>query len=232
MAQWLDELAKASTPTLCFWHRAPHGIAASGRRLGVFSGSFNPPTIAHVRLCEHAEGHLGLDEIIWLLTVVNVDKPLFGFSLTERLTMMTAIAQERPNWSVAACSHGRFFEKAQAVAGAYPMGTQIWFLVGYDTFLRIFEPRFYPDLPMAEALRRFFALAHLAVMPRGDADETVVLEHLHRPEVLPFADRIVVLPADPSIRWVSSTSVRQRLERGESLDDLVPLAVAKFLGKG
>ncbi|MDT7896945.1 MAG: nicotinate-nicotinamide nucleotide adenylyltransferase [Armatimonadota bacterium] len=232
MVQWLDELAKALKPTLRFWHRAPQGIAASGQRLGVFSGSFNPPTVAHVRLCEHAERHLRLDEIVWLLTVVNVDKPLFGFPLTERLAMMTAVAQERSNWSVAACSHGRFFEKAQAVADAYPTGTQIWFLVGYDTLVRIFEPRFYPDLPMAEALRRFFALARLAVMPRGDADETAVQQFLHRPEVRPFADRIVVLPLDPSIRWISSTLVRQRLERGELVDDLVPSAVAKFLAKG
>ncbi len=232
MVQWLDELAKALKPTLRFWHRAPQGIAAPGQRLGVFSGSFNPPTIAHVRLCEHAERHLRLDEILWLLTVVNVDKPLFGFPLTERLAMMTAVAQERLNWSVAACSHGRFFEKAQAVADAYPTGTQIWFLVGYDTLLRIFEPRFYPDLPMAEALRRFFALTRLAVMPRGDADETATQQFLQRPEVRPFADRIVVLPLDPSIRWVSSTLVRHRLEQSEPVDDLVPSAVAKFLAKG
>jgi nicotinic acid mononucleotide adenylyltransferase len=227
----LIALSQMAKPTLRFWHRAPQGIAASGQRLGVFSGSFNPPTIAHVRLCEHAERHLRLDEIVWLLTVVNVDKPLFGFPLTERLAMMTAVAQERSNWSVAACSHGRFFEKAQAVADAYPTGTQIWFLVGYDTLVRIFEPRFYPDLPMAEALRRFFALAHLAVMPRGNADETATQQFLLRPEVRPFADRIVVLPLDPSIRWVSSTLVRHRLEQSEPVDDLVPSAVAKFLAE-
>ncbi|MFA0751003.1 MAG: hypothetical protein SLRJCFUN_001406 [Candidatus Fervidibacter sp.] len=231
MAQWLDELAKASKPMLRFCHRAAQGIGAPRQRLGVFSGSFNPPTIAHVRLCEHAQRHLGLEEVLLLLAVVNVDKPVFGFSLTERLAMMTAVAQERPNWSVAACSHGRFFEKAQAVAEAYPTDTQIWFLVGYDTLVRIFEPRFYPDLPMAQALRDFFALARLAVMPRGDADETAVLQFLHRPEVCPFADRIVVLPLDPSIRWVSSTLVRQRLKRGEPVDDLVPSAVAKFLAE-
>ncbi len=231
MERSLDDLAKAPEPTLMFWHRASQGIVRWGQRLGVFSGSFNPPTIAHVRLCEQAERDLGLDEILWLMAVVNVDKSFFGFPLTERLAMMTAVAQERPNWSVAACSHGRFFEKAQAVAEAYPTGTQIWFLVGYDTLVRIFEPRFYPDLPMTEALRRFFVLARLAVMPRGDTDETAVRQFLQRPEVQPFADRITVLPLDLSIRWVSSTMVRQRLERGEPVDDLVPSAVAKFLAK-
>jgi nicotinic acid mononucleotide adenylyltransferase len=41
-----------------------------------------------------------------------------------------------------------------------------------------------------------------------------------------------VLPLDPSIRWVSSTLVRHRLEQSEPVDDLVPSAVAKFLAKG
>jgi nicotinamide-nucleotide adenylyltransferase len=68
-------------------------------------------------------------------------------------------------------------------------------------------------------------------MPRGNADETATQQFLLRPEVRPFADRIVVLPLDPSIRWISSTLVRQRLERGELVDDLVPSAVAKFLAE-
>ncbi|GBC99595.1 nicotinate-nucleotide adenylyltransferase [bacterium HR17] len=232
METQLLTLAQSPKPQLLFVHRAPQGVTQAGQQLGVFSGSFNPPTIAHVRLCEIAQAHLHLHEILLLLAVVNVDKPLFGFALTERLAMMTALAQERSDWSVAACSHGRFVEKAQAIADSYPAGTQIWFLVGYDTLVRLFEPRFYPDVPMSQALQQFFALAHLAVMPRGDADEPTVRQFLERPEVQPFAHRISVLPSDVSIRWISSTLVRQRLERGESVDDLVPSAVAKFLRKG
>lgn len=225
----LTELRHAKEPTLKFSHRASQGITRSGQRLGVFSGSFNPPTIAHVRLCQQAQTALGLDEVLLLLAVVNVDKPLFGFPLEERLAMMVAIAKERSDWSVALCSHGRFVEKADAVVKAYPDGTGIWFLVGYDTLVRIFERRFYTDMDMYQALQRLFAPARLAVMPRADADEAAVRQFLGRLDVAPFSDRIVLLPTDPSTRWVSSTLVREKLERGEPIDDLVPEPVAKLL---
>ncbi len=225
----LAELRNATEPKIGFLKRAEFGISESGQRLGVFSGSFNPPTIAHVRLCEYAQRHLQLHEILLLLTIVNVDKTQFDFSLEERATMMLTVAQEHPNWSAALCSHGRFVEKAQAVSAAYPKGTEIWFIVGFDTLVRIFEPRFYPDMPMHDALKQFFKLARLAVFPRGDAGEEVVNGFLRRAEVRPFANRIAVLPAEPTISWVSSTLVRQKLSSGERVDELVPSSILRLL---
>ncbi len=225
----LESLTKSDRPKLGFVLRAPNGISQTGQKLGVFSGSFNPPTIAHVRMCEHAQRQLGLHEILLLLAIVNVDKTQFDFSLQERAEMMLAVAQERSDWSVALCSHGRFVEKAKAVAEAYPEGTEVWFIVGHDTLVRIFEPRFYLDMPMHQALENFFGLAHLAVFPRGSADEKAIREFLSRDEVKPFADRIAVLPNETSLLWVSSTLVRQKLKQGEPVTELVPPSVLKFL---
>jgi len=180
-------------------------------------------------MCEHAQKQLGLHEILLLLAIVNVDKTQFDFSLQERAEMMLAVARERSDWSVALCSHGRFVEKAKAVAEAYPEGTEIWFIVGHDTLVRIFEPRFYLDMPMHQALENFFRLARLAVFPRGDADERAIREFLNRDEVKPFADKITVLPSEPSLLWVSSTLIRQKLKQGEPVNELVPPSVLKFL---
>ncbi|WP_456337088.1 hypothetical protein [Fervidibacter sacchari] len=225
----LEGLTKSDRPKLGFILRAPNGISQAGQRLGVFSGSFNPPTVAHVRMCEHAQRQLGLHEILLLLAIVNVDKTQFDFSLQERAEMMLAVAQERSDWSVALCSHGRFVEKAKAVAEAYPEGTEVWFIVGHDTLVRIFEPRFYSDMPMHRALEHFFRLARLAVFPRGSTDEKAIREFLSRDEVKPFADRIAVLPNEPSLLWVSSTLVRQKLKQGEPVNELVLPSVLKFL---
>lgn len=223
------ELKNSSQPKLAFVRSAELGISQSEQRLGVFSGSFNPPTIAHVRLCEYAQRHLQLQEILLLLAVINVDKVQFDFSLEERVEMMLAVARERPNWSVALCSHGRFVEKAQAVKDAYPAGIQVWFIVGYDTLVRIFEPRFYYDQPMREALVWLFELARFAVFPRGETDERAICAFLQKPEVQPFAEKIDVLPTEPSLLWVSSTLVREKLRRGERVDELVPPSILKFL---
>ncbi|MCS7263574.1 MAG: nicotinate-nicotinamide nucleotide adenylyltransferase [Armatimonadetes bacterium] len=225
----LAELINSLKPKLGFLKRAEFGISQSGQKLGVFSGSFNPPTVAHVKLCQKAQKHLGLDEILLLLAIVNLDKTQFDFSLEERLEMMLAVAQEQPNWSVALCSHGRFVEKAQAVKDAYPDDTKVWFIVGYDTLVRIFERRFYLDRPMEEALVQFFELAHIAVFPRGEADETRICAFLRQAEVQPFAQKIDVLPTEPSLLFVSSTFVREKLKRGEDVTELVPKSVLKFL---
>ncbi len=222
-------LQQSDQPTLALLRYASEGVKRRGERLGVFSGSFNPPTIAHVQLCERAQTFLQLREVLLLLALVNVDKSWFDFSLEQRVAMMLAIADKRPNWSVALCSHGRFVEKAQAIAKVYPDGTEIWFLVGYDTLVRLFEPRFYPDVPMEQALSQFFAVARLAVFPRSDADEGAVEKFLGQPQVAPFADHIVTVPSDPSLRWVSSTLVRQKWRRGEDFSDLVPPEVRAFL---
>ncbi len=229
LATIVQELQQAEQPRLALLRRAPEGVTKAGERLGVFSGSFNPPTIAHVRLCEQAQAFLQLREVLLLLALVNVDKTQFDFSLDERVAMMLAIANEHPNWSVALCSHGRFVEKAEAVVAAYPPGVEVWFLVGYDTFVRLFEPRFYPDVPMADALKRFFTRASLAVFPRGEFDEEALRTFLTRPEAMPFAHRILAVPFDPSLRWVSSTIVRQKWRQGEPVDEWVPPPVAKFL---
>lgn len=226
----LAKLENSHRPKLSFLKRAEFGVSQSGQRLGVFSGSFNPPTIAHIRLCEHAQKHLQLHEVLLLLTVINVDKTQFDFSLDERAMMMVAVAQEHPNWSAALCSHGRFVEKAQAVKDAYPVGTEVWFIVGYDTLVRIFEPRFYLDLPIDEALKHLFALSRITVFPRGEADEDAVRVFVQRPEVQPFAEKIEILPTDPSLLWISSTLVREKLKRGERVDELVPQSVLKFFG--
>jgi nicotinic acid mononucleotide adenylyltransferase len=225
----LESLTKSDSPKLGFVFRAPSGISQVGQKLGVFSGSFNPPTIAHVQMCERAQKQLRLHEILLLLAIVNVDKTQFDFSLQERVEMMSAVAQEWSDWSVALCSHGRFVEKAKAVAEAYPEGTEVWFIVGHDTLVRIFEPRFYLDMPMHQALENFFRLARLAVFPRGDADERAIREFLNRDEVKPFADKITVLPSEPSLLWVSSTLIRQKLKQGEPVNELVPPSVLKFL---
>lgn len=225
----IEMLRGFKEPTLAFLWRGSKGERRKGQRLGVFSGSFNPPTIAHERLCQIAQKTLGLEEVLLLLAIVNVDKPLFGFSLEERIEMMVALAKSHEGWSAAVCNHGRFVEKAQAILKVYPRGTKLWFLVGYDTLVRVFESRFYPDRPMEEALRELFSVASFAVASRGEAGEEVVRAFLCCPEVQPFAPQIFPLPVDPSIRWISSTQVRKRLGEGKPVGAFVPPSVLPLL---
>lgn len=70
---------------------APRG----GMRRGVYPGSFNPPTVAHLAIAEAARRQRQLDEVVWVISEAPlakeaVDRPL----LTHRLDVLEAVASQ------------------------------------------------------------------------------------------------------------------------------------------
>ena len=114
-------------------------------RLGVLSASFNPMTNAHLEMALISRRELGLEGILLLLAKVNVDKPIFGASLTDRVLMLIGVAESYDRFWVGVSSHGRFVDKAEAIRRGFPH-VKPTFIVGYDTLVRIFDPKYYDDL--------------------------------------------------------------------------------------
>lgn len=223
----IDGLDPAGSPQAALVRRAPEGIRGPGGTLGVMSASFNPPTRAHLRMTEEAGRLCGLDEVLFVLARTNVDKGLYGAPLEARLLMIDALARPRPSCSVAAVSHPRFVDKAAALKPLYPAGVDICFIVGYDTLVRLFDPRYYADLPTE--LRRMFASCRFVAANRGEHTAEAVRRFLERPECRGFADRIAVMELDTRHAGLSSSEVRERLRRGEAVDDLVPEEVERVI---
>jgi len=114
-------------------------------------------------------------------------------------------------------------------AGRQP--SQLFFILGSDAFAGIADWRGYPAL---------LDLAHFVVIARpGTAIEDATRRTPElRARVSPAtgeqadctgATRIFLVHADT--RDVSSTAIRERLARGESIDDMVPGAVARHIHK-
>ncbi|MBI2952042.1 nicotinate-nicotinamide nucleotide adenylyltransferase [bacterium] len=216
----IDGLDPAGSPRAAILRRAPEGVRGPGGVLGVMSASFNPPTRAHLRMTEEAGRLCGFDEVLFLLARTNVEKGLYGAPLEARLLMMEALAGPRPSCSVAAVSHPRFVDKAAALMPLYPAGADICFIVGYDTLVRLFDPRYYVD--MADELEKLFARVRFVSANRGEHTPEAVRRFLERPECRGFADRIRVMELDARHAGMSSSEVRERLRRGEAVADLVP----------
>jgi nicotinate-nucleotide adenylyltransferase len=69
----------------------PH---ASGMRIGLFGGTFDPPHSAHLGACLLAMKRLGLDQVWWLVTPGNPLKDTRGLApLTERIAAARALAR-------------------------------------------------------------------------------------------------------------------------------------------
>lgn len=115
------------------------GISANGRILtsppaAILSGAFNPLHQGHIQLSQTASHFLGMP-VTFECTAVNADKPpLLPDALLNRM------AQFAGRWPIFASAAPTFLEKARLYPG-------IPFVVGYDTAVRILQPRFYQDNP-------------------------------------------------------------------------------------
>ncbi|MBI4277863.1 MAG: hypothetical protein HY660_05355 [Armatimonadetes bacterium] len=235
LRQIIESLDPAGPPRALFVRRAPGGISgaaepragAAGGRLGVLSASFDPLTAAHARLVALARERCGLDEVMLLLTRVNVDKSTGIDDLVLRVEMLLTYAERRTECSVALCSHGRFVDKAAALRPCYPAQTARWFVMGYDTLVRLFDPRYYADRDAD--LGRLFATSRVLAANRGSPGEAEVRALLSRPENRAFADGVDYVPLDAWHARISATEVRWRVARGESIADLVPEEIAVFI---
>ncbi len=115
------------------------GIHADGRictnsdaAKGLLAGSFNPLHSGHLSLAAAAEKILG-HPVAFELTALNADKPPLAIK-----TVLHRMAQFAGRYMVFASNAPTFVEKARL----YPSTT---FVVGYDTAVRILQPRYYQD---------------------------------------------------------------------------------------
>lgn len=223
----LGGLDPAGEPRIVFLRRAPSDGAGSPGTLLCLSASFNPLTVAHVRLIEGAGGLVSPDEVLLVLARANVDKAVEGIPLARRLAILSRFAESRPAYSIAAVSHGRFVDKAQAILAQYPPGTRLVFIMGHDTLVRLFDPKYYDD--REAALATLFATCEVIAANRAPDPPEAIAVFLRRPEVVPFAHAIhcIRLPAD--VAAISATEVRRRLAGGQSVAGLVPPEIQPLL---
>lgn len=169
------------------------------QRLVVLDSSFNPPTRAHAEMAksalerassssaaERGEGGATTTRLMLLLSVNNADKAPKPASFPTRLGMMEGFGHEllksfegqQPEIDLAVTKMPYFHDKARVIAesgfyaaGGNPEPEQV-FLAGFDTVIRIFNPKYYGSESegggMRAALGPFFEKARLRVTMRTD----------------------------------------------------------------
>jgi nicotinic acid mononucleotide adenylyltransferase len=220
IAELLAGLSPAEPPRLAFLRRAPAGLAVLPGTLLCLSASFNPMTVAHAALIREGSRLFSAQETLLLLATANVDKSGEGLPLERRCDLLLRFAESRSNVSVAAVAHGRFVDKMEAIRAAYPSDTRLIFLLGFDTLVRLFDPKYYTD--REASLTRLFDRSECIVANRVLDSLNDVEAFLARPDVAPFAHRIHPIRLPTHLIAVAATDVRARLTRGEPIAELVP----------
>ena len=117
------------------WLRPP-GPVASGLRIGLLGGSFNPAHEGHLYVGEVARKRLGLDYVWWLVAPQNPLKPAAGMApLEERLAAARALARRRPRLIVSDFERvlgSRYtIDTLKALTARFPEVRFVW-LMGSD----------------------------------------------------------------------------------------------------
>ena len=166
----------------------------STSRIGVYPGSFDPPTIAHVHLAEQAIEQCGLDRLDLVISLVTLGKTDGRLSpLADRLAELHRLADTNPALGVRTTEHSLLAD----VAVGYDV-----VVMGADKWAQVLDPSWYGGVAgRDEALRR---LPKIALAPRppwpmpGDDPSAAVPDGL----------KVVILDVDETHGPVSATEVR------------------------
>ncbi|MDE0423484.1 MAG: nicotinate-nicotinamide nucleotide adenylyltransferase [Candidatus Poribacteria bacterium] len=230
--EWFVELFKgldpSAPPQIDFIHRAALPSRET-KKLGIFSGSFNPLTLAHVRMIEDTLTKYQLDEVLLLLAKANVDKDIFGLPLAARLVTLKKYAIDHQRFSVGVSSHGRYIDKVIALKAIFPSETEFHFIVGYDTLVRIFDPKYYTNFH-AE-LQELFISARFIVANRAAAGIKTIESFMTQPEIRRYTSYVSSLLLPDTYAYMSSTEARELLARDEAIKHLVPSSILAMLDR-
>jgi nicotinate-nucleotide adenylyltransferase len=210
-------------------------------RLGILGGTFDPIHFGHLDAAAAARAALTLDEVLFIPAHDPPHRPIdprasafHRFALVSlaidgiegyRVSDMELL-RDGPSYTVTTL---------RALHGEGWSPSQLYFVMGADAFAEIHTWYAFPGV---------LDCANFVVISRPGAPAVgrdVRSEVEGRPgtivESADAAGRFASRPTSPRIyhveartRDVSSTTIRARLAAGESIDDLVPAAVARHIG--
>jgi nicotinate-nucleotide adenylyltransferase len=207
-------------------------------RVGLFGGTFDPIHCGHIRAAEEVLKRFSLDKVLFIPSFIPPHKERTGIAPAgDRLRMVELACREEPRFAassieVDAGEKSYSIITLEKVRRIYP-GAWTFFVLGVDAFLEIKTWRDHERV-LEECLfivmtRPGYRLEQADRLPGGPRVEKVhhVSESEKIGDDLFRARRIFFLPI-PALD-ISSTEVRRRIERGETIKGLVPEAVGDYI---
>jgi nicotinate-nucleotide adenylyltransferase len=179
---------------------------------GLLGGSFDPPHVGHVALARAAVEHFGLDRLL----VLVVEDPGHKRTATPAEIRLELARLAFENVLGAEVELDRHARTVDSLEERKPPEDAV-FLVGADELA---------DFPSWKRPERVLELVRLGVAMRPGVPERRLDDVRAR---FPAPGRIEYFELEPIA--VSSTEIRDRLARGESVEGLIPARVADRIAR-
>ena len=162
-------------------------INPNTQRVCVLDSSFNPPHLGHYALIEESltknYDNIPMKDkaVLLLLSVKNADKihpkpEPFETRLELMYIMANQLARKYPvNIAIGLTDHAKFVDKSLSVLNyiketenSHSPDIKLTFLVGFDTLIRIFNPKYYLPDKLTNSLEQFMKNTDLFCLTRTD----------------------------------------------------------------
>jgi nicotinate-nucleotide adenylyltransferase len=184
-------------------------------RLGVLGGTFDPIHVGHLILAECAREQFGLATIRFIPAGDPWRKANRKITAKEHRLAMTRLAIDRNSVfevdprEVQRSGPSYTSETLDELRAGLQAGDELYFLLGEDAL---------EDLPHWHDADAIFNAATVAVAPRGEAAAEPVLTAPRKVERI-----------DMPYVGISSTDLRERVRRGQSIRYMVPAEVEAYI---
>lgn len=189
------------------------------KRIGLYGGTFDPIHLAHLLLAEEARVELSLDRVVFIPAFQPPHKDQRADSADDRTKMLELAIQSNPHFSID-------YREIDSEEMRYSVDTvreirtdfpemQIFFLMGSDSFLSIEKWHDWEDL---------LSLVCLAVCRRPGED------HKLEEKIRAYNERgFCVRKFGRFPIELSSSGLREYMEKGKSTRYLIPEAVREYI---
>lgn len=186
-------------------------------KIGIFGGSFNPPHLAHQKIIELYIKKAELDKCIIIPAACSPFKQNESLaSDSHRIKMLELLSQDIPNTNISEYEIKKggvsyTYDTIQFIKNKYP-NDELFLLIGYDQLISFHKWTKYQDI--LSDIKLCVALRTV------EADNDFIQEKLRVYQAITLENEFME---------ISSTEIRDRIKKAESLNDLLPASIEEYI---
>ncbi|MFA9289191.1 MAG: nicotinate (nicotinamide) nucleotide adenylyltransferase [Weeksellaceae bacterium] len=191
-------------------------------KIAILGGAFDPPHLGHAIVAQELLQHLEIDEV-WLMPVYSHPLNKALLPAVDRLAMTKLLETEQikvSDFEIKKADTSYTIETLQSLEKRYPEHEFSW-CIGSDMLA---------DFHKWKDWETLIAQYPFVIYPRGFSSQDLTLKVEAAFKLSPLPARIQVLnDADITITNISSTRIKTKLKKHESIAHLIPVEVQSYI---